>query len=222
MNFLIRNKELHRYHFVNSTKENGMFEKFSYYFKEGLVKGKSEYFIATEDSLDKENPLKDLKKVKWAIYDKNGRRVSEFYDWISPLGLVKGQSEYFRATKNGKEAIFTLKRQITEWFDKIRDRGALTGESDYYWGKLDGFYALYDIKTGKKLTENFKSSVIAGAVIGKTDYVIGSYGEEIFFVVNLKTGKKVSPEFDEETLIQILKDSDFEEALKKLNLLTRV
>ncbi|SNZ03236.1 hypothetical protein SAMN06265182_0328 [Persephonella hydrogeniphila] len=194
-----------------------MFNKFSYYFKEGLPKGESDYFIATEEELDRNNPLKDLKKVKWAIYDKNGKRVSDFYDWISPLGIVKGQSEYFRATKNGKEAIFTLEKQVTDWFDKIRDRGALTGESDYFWGKLNGFYALYDIKTGEKITENYKSSVIAGAVVGRSNYIVGSYGEEIFFIVDIGTGQKVSKDFDEHKLIEILKHGDLEKALKEIN-----
>ncbi|HHG74397.1 MAG TPA: hypothetical protein ENK22_05070, partial [Persephonella sp.] len=134
-----------------------MYEKFSYYFKEGYPKGESDYFIATEECLDQENILKDLKNVKWAIFNKHGERVSDYFDWISPLGLVKGQSEYFRAEENGKEALFTLSGQTTDWFDKIRDRGALTGESEYFWGKKEGKYALYHIKTGKKLTDDYKS-----------------------------------------------------------------
>ncbi|WP_293446267.1 hypothetical protein [Persephonella sp.] len=194
-----------------------MFEKFSYYFKEGYPKGESDYFIATEECLDQEDILKDLKNVKWAIFNKHGERVSDYFDWISPLGLVKGQSEYFRATENGKEALFTLSGQVTDWFDKIRDRGALTGESEYFWGKKEGKYALYHIKTGKKLTDDYKSSVIAGAVIGKSGYIIGSYGREIFFIVELETGKKVTPDFDEDTLIQILKHGDLEKAVSQLN-----
>jgi len=194
-----------------------MYEKFSYYFKEGYPKGESDYFIATEECLDQENILKDLKNVKWAIFNKHGERVSDYFDWISPLGLVKGQSEYFRAEENGKEALFTLSGQITDWFDKIRDRGALTGESEYFWGKKEGKYALYHIKTGKKLTDDYKSSVIAGAVIGKSGYIIGSYGSEIFFIVELETGRKVTPDFDEDTLIQILKHGDLEKAVLQLN-----
>lgn len=194
-----------------------MYEKFSYYFKEGYPKGESDYFIATEECIDQENPLKDLKNVKWAIFNKEGKRVSDYFDWISPLGLVKGQSIYFRATENGKEALFTLSGQVTDWFEKIRDRGALTGESEYFWGKREGKYALYSIKTGKKLTEDFKSSVIAGAVIGKSKYIVGSYGDERFFIIELDTGKKVTPDFDEDTLIKILKKMDLEEAVSQLN-----
>ncbi len=183
-----------------------MFDRFSYYFKEGLPKGESRYFIATEEDINKENPLKDLKNVTWAIYDEKGNRVTEFFDWISPLGLVKNQSPYFRATKNNKEAIFTLEGQITDWFDKIRDRGALTGESEYFWGKKGKTFALYSIKTGEKLTPDFRSSVIAGAVIGVSRYVVGSYGDEIFFIYDFEKQKKISPEFDEDRLIYILRE----------------
>ncbi len=195
-----------------------MFEKFSYYFKEGFPKGQSDYFIATTQELNKENPLKDLKNVKWAIYDKEGNRVSDFFDWISPLGLVKGQSPYFRGTKNRKEALFTLEKQITDWFEKIRDRGALTGESRFFWGKKNRVFALYDIETGEKLTPDFKSSVLAGAVVGISKYVVGSFGEEIFFIYDFENQKKISRDFDEDELIYILRElkGNLEKALDYL------
>ncbi len=195
-----------------------MFKRFTYYFKEGLPKGESEYFIATEYPLDKENPLKDLKKVKWAIFNKEGEQLTDYFDWISPLGLVKGQSPYFRATENNKEALFTIEGRITDWFDKIRDRGALSGESDYFWGKKGGKFALYNIKTGEKLTPDFKSSVLAGAVIGVSKYVVGSYGEEIFFVYDFERKEVISKEFDEDTLIYILRElkGNLEEYLKNI------
>ncbi len=201
-----------------------MLDKFTYYFKEGFPKGDSDYIIATEEPLNQENPLIDLKKVKWAIYDREGNRLTDFFDWISPLGLVKGQSPYFRVTKDGKDAIFSLQGQITPWFRKIRDRGALTGESKYYWGKKEKTFALYDIETGEKLTPEFKSSVLAGAVIGVSKYVVGSYGEEIFFIYDFHTGEKISRDFDEDELIYILKElkGNLEKALDYLKIIDKV
>jgi len=157
--------------------------KLGWILNSGYLKGESEFLIGTKEKIkDKKDPLRYLNRVKWAIFNGiTGEQVTEYHDWISPLGLVKGQSGFFRVTEEGKEALFTLEGRKTEWFDKIRDRGALTGESCYFWGKRDGYYALYNINTGEKLTDDFKSSVIAGAVIGKSDYVIGSYGNEIFF-----------------------------------------
>ncbi|WP_457627092.1 hypothetical protein [Persephonella sp.] len=191
---------------------------FGWVLNEGAFKGQSEYFIATKDSVkDADNLSIGMKNARWAIYSiKTLEKVSPVFNWISPLGLVRGQSPYYRGSLDGKEALFTLEEQITDWFDKIRDRGALTGESSYYWGKKDGFYALYDIETGKKLTDNFKSSVIAGALLGRGSYVVGSYGEEIFFIYDIQTGKIISPEFDEDTLIQILKHGNLERALEEL------
>jgi len=199
--------------------ENGKEKAFGWIINEGYPKNQSEYFIATEEIiLDKEEPIKYLKKVKWAIYSGiDGKKLTEDFNWISPLGIVKNQSPYYRGERDKKEALFTMNGQKTDWFQKIRDRGALTGESNYFWGKQNGHYALYNIQTGEKITPDFKSSVLAGALLGKSkNLVVGSFGEEIFFIYNIEEGKIVSPEFDEHALIEILKHGDLERALEEL------
>ncbi len=205
---------------VYITDENGnkITDGFGWIFESGVLKGESNYFIATEETiLDKEKPFVAMKYVKWAIYEKNtNRKLTDDFDWISTVGVVKGQSSFFRGTLDKKEALFTLDGRITEWFDKIRDRGALTGESFYFWGKQNKHYALYNIKTGEKLTPDFKSSVLAGAVLGRGNFVVGSFGEEIFFIYDIDSKKIVSPEFDEDKLIEILKHGDLDKALKEL------
>jgi len=207
-----------RFYFTDE-KGNQITEDFGYIFESGASRGESPYFIATKETvLDKEKPTVAMKNSKWAIYDiKTGQQLTDFYDWITTKGVVQGQSIYFRAEYNKHEALFTFDKQVTKWFRKIRDRGALTGESKYYWAKEKTHYALYDIETGEKLTEDYKSSVIAGAVIGRGNYIVGSYGDEIFFIVDLKTGKRLTPDFDEPTLIEILKHGDLERAVKELN-----
>jgi len=102
--------------------------------------------------------------------------------------------------------------------EKIRDRGALTGESRYFWGKKNKSFALYDIETGEKLTPDFKSSVLAGAVLGVSRYVVGSYGNEIFFIYDFEKEKKISRDFDEDELIYILRElkGNLEKALEYL------
>ena len=216
---MIIKEENHR---VYLKLKNGKEKDFGWIFNEGYLKGTTVYFIATEETIkDKENPLLYLKKVKWAIYSgENGERLTDYFDWISPLGLVKGNSSYFRGEKDNREALFNLDGIKTNWFQKIRDRGALTGESSYYWGKINGWYALYDINTDEKITDDFKSSVLAGAVVGKSDrFVVGSYGDEIFFIYDIKDKKIVSKEFDEDKLIEILKGGgDLEKALNSLKL----
>lgn len=191
--------------------------EFGYIFNVGLVKGESDYFLATKDKVkDKPDYLKHLKNVKWAIYDKNFERKTDFHSWIHTAGLVKGQSPYYKVEENKMEALFTLQGQKTEFFEKIRDRGALTGESNYFWGKKNGKFAIYDINTGEKLTEDFKSSVLAGVILGKGTYFVGSYGEEIFYIFDLKTGERLTKAFDEHKLIEILKHGDLERAVDEI------
>ncbi len=191
---------------------------FGWIFESGVVKGESNYFIATEETiLDKEKPFVAMKKVKWAIYEKGtDRKLTDDFDWISTVGVVKGQSSFFRGTLNKKEAIFNLEGRVSEWFDKIRDRGVLTGESFYFWGKSNKHYSLYNIKTGEKLSPDFKSSVLAGALLGRGNLIVGSFGEEIFFLYDISKKEIVSPEFDEDRLIEILKHGDLEKALEEL------
>ncbi|WP_457621576.1 hypothetical protein, partial [Persephonella sp.] len=119
----------------------------SWIFQSGFLNRESDFAVGTEKEIkNRDEALKFLNKTKWAVFNiKRCERITQYYDWISPLGLVKGQSEFFRVTEKGKEALFSLEGRKTEWFDKIRDRGALTGESCYFWGKKDGYYALYDI-----------------------------------------------------------------------------
>ncbi len=192
----------------------------TFYLNEGYYKGDSNYIIATEDPIDENNRGKSLQVAKWAIYDgRTKEKLTDFFDWIAPQGLVKGQSPYFRATRDKKEAIFTLEGQITPWYKKIRERGAVSGESRYYWAKEKAHYALYNIDTGEKLTPDFKSSVLAGAVVGTSaELVVGSFGEEIFFIYNIRTKQIVSKEFDEDKLIEILKHGNLEKALLELAL----
>lgn len=202
------------FYIENETKKS---PEFGYIFNVGLVKGQSDYFLATEEIVkDKEDYLKYLKHVKWAIYDKDFERKTDYHSWIHTAGLVKGQSPYYKVEENKMEALFTLKGQKTEFFEKIRDRGALTGESDYFWGKKNGKFAIYDIKTGEKLTEDFKSSVLAGVILGRGTYFVGSYGEEIFYIFDLKTGKRLTKAFDEHKLIEILKHGDLEKAVDEI------
>lgn len=190
---------------------------FGYVFNVGLPKGESEYFLATEEIVkDKIDYLKHLKKVKWAIYDKNFERKTDYHSWIHTAGLVKSQSIYYKVEESSKEALFTLEGQKTEFFEKIRDRGALTGESNYFWGKKNGKFAIYDVNTGEKLTEDFKSSVLAGVILGRGTYFVGSYGEEIFYIFDLKTGERLTKAFDEHKLIEILKHGDLERAVDEI------
>lgn len=201
--------------YIHQDEKGSVIGRYFYVFKEGYLKGASQYFVATEEKVD--SPA-DMNKVRWALYSINSGRLSDYFDWVHTNGLVKGQSVYYKAQKGNFEALYTVDGKVTDDFEKIRDRGALTGESNYFWGKKNGKFAIYDITTGEKLTEDYKSSVIAGVVIGKGNYYVGSYGEEIFYIFDLKTGKKLTKPFDEYKLIEILKHGDLEKAVEELGL----
>ena len=191
--------------------------KFGYVFKEGLPKGDSDFFVATKEIVkDKPDYLKHLKNLKWQIFSKDLNPVSDSFDWIYTKGIIKNQSHYYLALKGSMEALYTLEGKKTDDFEKIRDRGALTGESKYFWGKKNGKYAIYDVETGEKLTEDYKSSVIAGVIIGRGSYYVGSFGNEIFYIFDLKTGERLTREFDEHKLIEILKHGNLEKAVDEI------
>ncbi|MGC8735024.1 MAG: hypothetical protein ACP5RD_08390, partial [bacterium] len=62
-----------------------------------FLEGKSDYFII-RDVIDN--------YLKYAIFNKDGNQISEWFDEIKEDGLVKGESEYYIAKKKGKYAIY--------------------------------------------------------------------------------------------------------------------
>lgn len=202
-------------YFVHIDREGNEIGRYFYIFKEGYLKGDTNYFVATDQQFEN---ISQLNKLRWALYSIELGRVSDYFDWIHTSGIVKGQSIYYKAQKGSLEALYTLEKKVTQDFEKIRDRGALTGESQYFWGKKNGKFAIYDIKTGEKLTEDYKSSVLAGVILGQGSYYVGSYGDEIFYIFDLKTGKKLTKGFDEHKLIEILKDGSLEKAVEEIGL----
>ena len=57
------------------------------------IKGQSKYYIAEKDG-------------EIAIFDRNGNRISDWFDYICPDGLVKGESDYYIAFKDDKFAVY--------------------------------------------------------------------------------------------------------------------
>lgn len=197
--------------YVNLDQNGREIGRYYYIFKEGYLKSASEYFVATEEPC---LSSQDLNKVKWALYSIQRGRVSDYFDWVHTKGIVKGQSPYYKGTKGKYEALYTLEGKVSDDFEKIRDRGALTGESRFFWGKKNGKFAIYDILTGERLTEEYRSSVIAGVVIGKGDYYVGSYGDEMFYIFDIKTGERLTRAFNEHRLIEILKHGNLVKAVE--------
>jgi hypothetical protein len=113
------------------------------------------------------------KDKKEAIFDKNGKQVSDWFDYIERYyDLVTGKSDYYIAKENGKEAIFHKDgRQISDWFDWFRIYGLTRGESNYYIAVKDGKEAIFN-EDGHQISDWYDHICRYGLVRGKSDYYI--------------------------------------------------
>ncbi|MGB9730209.1 MAG: hypothetical protein ACPL1B_10145 [Thermoprotei archaeon] len=101
---------------------------------------------------DKSDYLLVRNDLGYAIFDKNGKQITDWYEGITSYGLAMGQSDYFIVSENGKKAIFDKNgKQVSDWFDKIYLDGLVFGESDYYVVVKNGEYAIFH-KDGQQIT----------------------------------------------------------------------
>ena len=107
-----------------------------------------------------QNPEKGI-----AICDENGKLISEWFDDVLEyVGLFQGESEYFVAKKNGKEAIFRADgkgvSRVSNWFENVLFYGLVEGKSPYYVAysktkKEEKVVAIYHV-SGKRLTQWYR------------------------------------------------------------------
>ncbi|MGC9006722.1 MAG: hypothetical protein ACP5JX_04015, partial [Sulfurihydrogenibium sp.] len=94
---------------------------------------------------------------KYAIVDEKGRQISQLFDYILEAGLVKGQSPYYIAEKDGKWAIFDKDgNMITPgWFKFVYEDGLVEGTKNFYLAvREDEKYAIFDVN-GNMLTQEW-------------------------------------------------------------------
>jgi antitoxin component YwqK of YwqJK toxin-antitoxin module len=87
----------------------------------------------------------------------------EWFDEIYTkyTGLVRGESNYYIAVKDGKRAIFDKDgNMITkEWFYDILAYGLIEGQSNYYIARDDYAYAVYH-KSGRRVSDYFSLGLV--------------------------------------------------------------
>jgi hypothetical protein len=143
-----------------------------------FLEGRSDYFMVIN------NYFKD------AIFDKNGRQITDWYGLIYQNGLIKGESVYYVARKDGKEAIFDRDgNQVSGWYNYIETDGLVKGESDYYRAVENWKYAIFH-KDGQQITDWFNYISKEGLVSGKSDYYIAKKGNK--HAIFHKNGNQVS------------------------------
>ena len=168
-------------YYIIKANNNEVIAVASYIFNdEAFSKGETEYFVVEKDQLVQ------------AIFNKNGKRISDWFDFIFDYGLIYGQSDYYMAEKNGKYAIFHKNgRQITDWFDKIFPDGLVKGETDYYLAGKDGKYTIFD-KDGKQISSQHEWIEPEGLVSGKSDYYM-TKNKGLSFLYKLGSNKFLGP-----------------------------
>jgi hypothetical protein len=159
----------------------------------GLVNGKSDYYLAYDDISE-----------KYAIFHKDGRRISKWFDLIYTDGLVEGESEYYIAGSDDWEAIFHLDgRQISDWFEYIDKDGLVKGGRNLYIAG-DKKYAIFD-ENGNMITpERFIGIMLAPSFFSKDskeEYYIG-IGEKKWAIYHI-SGEKVSKDFSNKDLRKV-------------------
>jgi len=124
----------------------------------------SEYYLVERDN-------------KKAIFHKSGIQVSDWFDWISLSGLIKGQSPYYIARSDDKYAIFDENgKRISGWFNYIYPFGLVRGESDYYVARENWNCAVYH-KNGLIASDYFSYERISD-----TKYIIFNQLFDLFGV----------------------------------------
>jgi len=112
---------------------------------------------------------------KKAVF-RDGKQISEWFDEIWDDGLVSGQSNYFIAKEDGKQAIYEYKDgkivKITDDFDLIWHYGLVLGQSNYFIGSKNSKDAIYEYKDGEviKISDDFDWIYGDGLVDGQSNY----------------------------------------------------
>ena len=113
----------------------------------------------------------DYREEKVAIFDKNGKQISKWFDMVCVDGLKIKKTNYYKGCENGKCAIFDINgNQISDWYKYIYEVGLINGDSNYYIAERIFYRAVFSID--KQITPWCKDIVFEGAVTGLCDFII--------------------------------------------------
>jgi hypothetical protein len=174
-----------KYYILNAKDESivGVGKAFDAYM---FLEGKSDYFL--------------LKNVQGevAIFNKDGKQVSDWFDWIDTYDRRFGKADYYIVGKDGKEAICSKDgKQVTNWFDRIYyyiyyyDTHHVP--PDYYRVEKDGKYAIFR-KDGYQVSDWYDEIDLDGLLDGQSDYFRvkkdDEYGDK--YAIFDKNGQQIS------------------------------
>jgi hypothetical protein len=107
---------------------------------------------------------------KKAIFDETGKQLSEWWKYIWPNGLVKGESDFYRVENDkDKEAIFHKSGvQVSEWWNYIYPDGLVEGESDFYIVLNDDHKEAIFHKSGIQISEWWNEILLFNGLVNGT------------------------------------------------------
>jgi hypothetical protein len=172
----------HRYYILNARTMEPVTRKTIINLEaSSFLDGKSNYFVIVSENYQR------------AIFNSEGKQISDWYDWIDLYGLVRGQSDYYLVKKEDKQAIFHKNgRRISDWFDQIDISGLVFGQSDYYLVVNERKEAIFH-KDGKQISNWFDSISVSGLVEGSSDYYIVKKDDK--YSICHKSGEQISDWF---------------------------
>jgi hypothetical protein len=187
---IVNNRIKHDYDcYIFKDKDKSLIgNKVDYYAKEFLV-GKSDYFkIRKSEYVKIKNRVE--RHFKYAIFYKDGKQISDWFDNINEEGLVNGKSDYYWAEKDWEHAIFDKNgNQVSDWYDNISLDGLIKGQSEYYIASKDWKYAIFH-KNGQQISDWYGWIYTDGLVKGQADYYLAKENDK--YAMFYKDGSQIS------------------------------
>jgi len=159
--------------------------------------------------------------AKYAIFDKEGNQVSDWFNKIGEDGLIDGKSDYFWAEifvrgVGVHEALVHIKKGIVLEARYIRCRYLLNGSSEYFIAS-SGYYSAIFHKSGERISDWYKSIYEYGLIKGDGEFYIAEKGEGNFVDETLVLDKdgNVILSFKNECYVKRLDKNEVKFLLKK-------
>jgi hypothetical protein len=185
----------------------------------GLVRGKSDYYIARKDGKEALFHKSGKQITDWykhvgrsgivygesdyciiengtrkAIFDKDGNQLSNWCDEIDGYDFIEGKSNYYAIKENGKYAVFNQNMErVSDWFEYIYLGITVEKNPDYYKARKDNKEAIFDMN-GHRISDWYDYIYPEGLVDGESDYYIAvKNGKDAIFD---RSGKQISNWFN--------------------------
>jgi hypothetical protein len=147
-----------------------------------FLEGRSDYFLLTNV------------QGATAIFNKDGKKVTDWFDYISKNDKPCGHVDHYIVRKGYKRSIISKEgKQIIDWYDGVSSYDIYDSVSNYYRVEKDGKYAIFR-KDGHQVSGWYDDIDLDGLVSGESDYFrvkkSDEYGDK--YAIFDKNGQQIS------------------------------